>query len=179
MIIHLNGWPGVGKRTIGEMLAARLGARFIHNHTLHDVAIACCGVDDPERWTLYEHVRSAAYEALLQRPRDETFVMTNALCEGSAREREAWDHVVALAKARDVPLVPVILEADLAENERRLQSTNRTGRKLTDPERLRRMIAADALLMPDMPGLLVLDVTRLTSGEAAVAIERHVRSQGR
>ncbi|WP_284388078.1 hypothetical protein [Devosia yakushimensis] len=39
MIIHLNGWPGVGKLTIGRLLAADLGARFIHNHLLHDVAI--------------------------------------------------------------------------------------------------------------------------------------------
>src|SRR6202011_2120341 len=34
MIVHLNGWPGAGKKTIGEALSMLLGARFIHNHLL-------------------------------------------------------------------------------------------------------------------------------------------------
>jgi len=112
MIIHLNGWPGVGKRTVAAVLAARLGARLIDNHLLHDVAIRCAGVDDPARWPLYETVRAAAYQVLADRPRAETIVMTNALCAGAVREREAWRQVVALAEARAAPLVPVVLEAD-------------------------------------------------------------------
>ena len=30
MIIHINGWPGVGKKTIGEALSRLLNARFTH-----------------------------------------------------------------------------------------------------------------------------------------------------
>ncbi len=108
MIVHLNGWPGVGKLTVARLLAPRLQARLIDNHLLHDVAIRCTGIDDPARWPLYEAVRAAAYQALADRPRSETFVMTNALCLGAAREREAWRHVVALAETRAVPLVPVV-----------------------------------------------------------------------
>jgi adenylylsulfate kinase-like enzyme len=61
MIIHLNGWPGAGKKTIGAVLAEMRAARFIHNHVLHDVAIVCAGLNSPARWTLYEQVRAAAY----------------------------------------------------------------------------------------------------------------------
>ena len=40
MIIHLNGWPGAGKKTIGEALSAR----FIPNHLLRDVALVCADI---------------------------------------------------------------------------------------------------------------------------------------
>ena len=174
MIVHLNGWPGVGKRTIGERLARRLGARFIHNHLLHDVAIACAGIGGPGRWPLYEEVRRAAYDALAARPREEAFVMTNALCAGAPREQAAWSHVAGLAMRREARLVPVVLEAELAENERRLQAPDRIGRKLTDPAALRSFIECDAIQKPDLPGLLVLDVTALSPDAAAEAIQHHL-----
>lgn len=174
MIVHLNGWPGVGKKTIGEILAVRLGARFIHNHLLHDVAIACHGLHDPARWALYEQVRQAAYQALRARPADENFVMTNALCAGSEREREAWDHVVDLAMDRQVSLIPVVLEVEAVENERRLQNPERVGRKMVDPKLLREFIAADRIQKPNVPELLVLDITGLSAVAAAESVLRHI-----
>ncbi|MDR6289033.1 MULTISPECIES: AAA family ATPase [Inquilinus] len=174
MIIHRNGWPGVGKRTVATILATRLGARLIDNHLLHDVAIRCAGVDDPARWPLCETVRAAAYQVLVERPRAERFVMTNALCAGAAREREAWSRVVALALARGAPLVPVVLEADEAVLLARVQSPERHGRKLSDPEALAAMLRADRLLKPDVPWRLDLDTTALSPAAAAAAIEAHV-----
>ena len=50
VIIHINGWPGVGKSTIGKLLAEKIGARFIHNHVLHDVALVCAGHGYEDRW---------------------------------------------------------------------------------------------------------------------------------
>src|SRR5262249_61511718 len=47
VIVHLNGWPGVGKQTIGRILAQRINARFIHNHLLHAVGILCAEPDEP------------------------------------------------------------------------------------------------------------------------------------
>ncbi len=40
MIIHFNGWPGVGKYTVAKIVANRLGLRFLDNHTLLNIAIA-------------------------------------------------------------------------------------------------------------------------------------------
>lgn len=176
MIVHLNGWPGVGKFTIGRALAERLGARLIHNHLLHDVAIGCTGLADPARWPLYEKVRTAAYEALAERPASETFVMTNALCVGSAREREAWNHVVDLAITRRVPLVPIVLEAGLEENARRLQSPDRPDTKLRDPGLLVDFIRTDRLQEPDIHEFLKLDVTRLSADQAAERICDHLHA---
>ncbi len=176
LIVHLNGWPGVGKLTIGRALADRLGARLIDNHLLHDVAIRCAGLTDPDRWPLYEKVRRAAYEALKDRPDAETFVMTNALCTNDPRERLAWNHVVDLAIARNAPLVPVVLEAEFEENTRRLRSSERVGRKLADPAILRSFLTTDRIQKPNVPDLLVLDVTRLSADQAADAICRHLRA---
>ncbi len=177
VIIHINGWPGTGKHTVGRIVACHLGARFVHNHVLHDVAIVCAGYDDPGRWPLYDEVREAAYRTLLNRPAEETFVMTNALCTNSPRERAVWNHVVDLAIARRLPLVPVVLEASSAENERRVASPDRQGRKLTDPGGLRSMRETDTIQRPLVPELLVLDTTEITAEEAASAVMRHVVGQ--
>lgn len=175
MIVHLNGWPGAGKMTIGALLAERLGARFIHNHLLHDVAIACTGLESQDRWQVYDSVRSSAYAALERRPASETFVMTNALCKNSAREETAWRHIVELAIARDVALVPVVLDLSLEENCRRLQSTGRVGKKMTDPDLLRSFVETDEIQRPDVSELLVLDVSELSAEQAAERILGHLR----
>lgn len=176
MIIHLNGWPGVGKLTVARILSQRLQARLIDNHLLHDVAIQCTGPADDQRWPLYETVRAAAYGALAGRPSSESLVMTNALCVGAPREQQAWGHVVDLAIARGGTLVPVVLIADIEENKRRIQSDDRSARKLKAPEMLEIYYQSDDLQRPDVPELLEIDTTHLAAMEAAIAIEGHIRS---
>lgn len=174
MIVHLNGWPGVGKQTIGRVVAERLGARFLHNHVLHDVAIVCTGISDPARWELYEEVRAAAYARLRVRPPTETFVMTNALSSGRPREVDAWNHVVDLAIARKAPRVPIVLTATPEENERRLVSSERSGRKLTDVSVLRDGSATDSIQLPIVAVAAGLDVTRKSPEAAAADVIRHL-----
>jgi gluconate kinase len=174
MIVHLNGWPGVRKKTIGSQLAKNLRARFIHNHLLHDVAVVCAGLNDPDRWVLYEQVRTAAYACLKKRSLTEVFVMTNCLRKNAPRELEAWNRVVDLAVSRNVPLVPVVLEAAPDEIIRRVESPERSGKKLTDPAQLRSYLAEDTLQYPAVSELLVLDVTSLKPEEAAARIEDHL-----
>ena len=174
MIVHLNGWPGVGKQTIGRILAQNLNARFIHNHLLHDVAIVCCGLNDPERWSVYDTVRRTAYDALAKRPPDETFVMTNALCKGAPRESDAWRQVVDLAMRRNAALVPVVLAVESKELFRRLQSAERVGRKMTDPVLLEAFLETDELQRPAVAERLDVDVTGLSAKDAALQIEKHI-----
>jgi hypothetical protein len=174
MIVHINGWPGAGKKTIGEALAKLLGARFIHNHLLHDVAIVCAGFRGDHRWQLYETVRSAAYDVLAQHPTSEIFVMTNALCNDTPREEVAWKHVVELAIARSVPLVPVVLELAAEENIRRVQSPERLGKKTTDGTYLRELIDRHSLQHPDVPELIVVDVTDHSPEQAARTIRERI-----
>jgi broad-specificity NMP kinase len=178
MIIHVNGWPGTGKQTIGHELATRIGARLVHNHLLHDVAIVCCGRTTPERWDLFEAVRAAAYSYLRRLPSSETLVMTNALCERSEREQLAWRHVVDLAIDRNVTLIPVVLNVELTKNIRRLQSSERPASKLKDPDVLRGYLLIDTIQRPDVPELLVMDATALSPQDAASRIIQHVEKVG-
>lgn len=174
MIVHLNGWPGVGKKTVGEVLARRLGGRFLHNHLLYDLAVAVTGHDDPDRWTLYESLRATTYAALARRPAAERFVMTNALRTNTPRDRQTWNRLVAAAIARGAPLVPIVLEAGVEENIRRLQAPERQGRKLTDPERLRGYFVDNGVQKPKVPELFVLDITQLSPEQAAARIAAHL-----
>ncbi|GLQ08836.1 hypothetical protein GCM10007913_07680 [Devosia yakushimensis] len=119
-------------------------------------------------------MRSAVYQTLAERPANETFVMTNALCVGASREREAWNQVVDLAIARNVPLIPIVLAADIEENARRVQQADRIGRKLADSQVLKEAMATDRIQEPDVAELLVLDVTRLEPDAAAAAIRQHL-----
>lgn len=167
MIVHINGWPGVGKYTIGKVLSEKLGARFIHNHLLHDVSFACAGRGDDNRWPLYEKIRSAAYDVLARRPSDEVFVMTNALCYGVIREIEAWSKVVDLAISRSALLIPVILRADTETIARRISSDNRLDMKLKDPVYLREMVSKHTLQVPDVPETIEVDVSDASTEEAA------------
>jgi hypothetical protein len=47
LILHINGWPGSGKLTIGRIVAGRLGARLLDNHTVLNPAEALFERDDP------------------------------------------------------------------------------------------------------------------------------------
>ena len=167
MIVHINGWPGAGKYSIGKDLSRKLGARFVHNHLLHDLALACTGLDDQDRWSLYENIRKAAYDVLARRPSNEVFVMTNALCCGVAREVEAWSKVVDLAICRSARLIPVILRADTETVVRRISSSDRSDMKLTDPGILQEMISKHSLQIPDITETIELDVSDYSIEEAA------------
>ncbi|WP_416065578.1 hypothetical protein ACK9YZ_02635 [Rhizobium sp. ZK1] len=37
--VHINGWQGTGKLTVGPLLAKSLGARLIDNHTLNPAEV--------------------------------------------------------------------------------------------------------------------------------------------
>ena len=137
MIIHLNGWPGVGKLTVGRILACELGGHLVDNHTLHNVAACLCDRNTPEYGQLYYQVREIAYARMQAMPKSAVFVMTNALTRESKQEVEAWNAVKQLAVDRSDTLVAVTLVCSSEENIQRLQSVERANnRKLTDPEPL-------------------------------------------
>ncbi len=157
MIVHINGWPGVGKLTVAREVARKLGARMLDNHTLHDVAMRLCDRGTEDYWTLYYQVRDVAYRRIRTIPPAESLVMTNALVAESDREREAWDAVKSLAVARSATLIAINLECSLEENVRRVRSEERRHRKLIDPEPLIEWRSKYTLLTDGATASLTID----------------------
>ena len=177
MIIHINGWPGVGKLTVAREVARKLGARMLDNHTLHDVAIRLCDRGTPEYWDLYYQVRDVAYHRVRAMPAGQTLVMTNALLAESAREREAWEAVKQLAADRSDALVAVTLECSLDENVQRVRSDERRHRKLIDPEPLIEWRSKFTLLADETMPLLRIDNTGRSPEQVADDIVAFARQQ--
>jgi len=178
LIIHINGWPGVGKLTVAREVARKLGARMLDNHTLHDVAIRLCDRGTDEYWNLYYQVREVAYHRVRAMPRDEIIVMTNALLSESEREREAWDAVKRLAADRADTLVAVILECSLDENVRRIAAEDRRHRKMIDPAPLIEWRSQYTLLTHGATQSLTIDNSSRTPDDAADEIVAFARDAG-
>ncbi|WP_225770356.1 ATP-binding protein [Inquilinus sp. Marseille-Q2685] len=168
MIIHLNGWPGAGKLTVARVLARKLGARLLDNHTLHNVAAALCDRGTDAYWSLYGQVRDLAYERIRVLPPDAVLVMTNAFLRETPRDVEAWGRIKDLAASRGDRLVAVTLDCDLDENVVRISGAGRAdNRKLTDPEPLIAWRSEYHLIVDDAEDWMVVDNTRLAPERAA------------
>jgi thymidylate kinase len=175
VIIHINGWPGVGKLTVAREVARKLGARMLDNHTLHDVAIRLCDRGTPEYWDLYHRVRELAYGWIRVMPAEQVLVMTNALLAESDREREAWQAVKQLAVDRGDTLISVILDCSLEENVRRIRSEERRYRKMIDPAPLVDWRGKYTLLIDNTTPSLTVDNTDRAPDQVADEIVSFVR----
>lgn len=166
-IIHLNGAPGVGKLTIGRLLAARLKARLLDNHAIHDVAFALTEFRSAEFYETVRAVRTVAYDRIVRLPRSMSVILTDAFFVDSAWGRESWNDMLSMAERRKAPLLSVGLSCDPDEHRRRIVSPDRAAKgKVQDAEYVDRCIGRK-LMRLDGPRSLPLDVTRMGSKEAA------------
>jgi hypothetical protein len=171
VIIYINGWPGVGKLTVGRIIAGRLSARLVHNHLILNPAFAITEHGSPAFIELTRRIRRLLLEFIEQMPEGEHFVLTDALEEGSALSDEIFAGVQRLAERRRVPLLSVSLDCDADENARRLTAAGRTEMgKLTAVEVLMGFRKTFTLLRPEVPHHLDLDTTDMTPEDAAEAI---------
>lgn len=188
LLIYLIGFPGTGKATIGRALTAAMGpeARLIDSHRingpLHEI-VGGAGprpvprallddLDDARR-----RVRRVLLDTMVDlAPPGRSFILTNVLVEGSARDREVFATVRSAAKARRAVFVPVRLHLDAAEHDVRIATAERArALKLSDPEVGRRYRDGPGLLKVQHANLLDLDITALTPEEAAARILEHAR----
>ena len=171
MLIHINSYPGVGKLTIGRLLAARLGAKLLDNHSIYNVAFALTEFKTAEFYDTVRAVRTIAYDRAKTLPETTPLILTNAHAGDSGWGNESWDAAIALAKACGRPYRVVVLECSREENARRIQGADRAAlRKPQDPSLFRQQAIDRPLLDREADDLLHLDVTRLSADAAAEAI---------
>ena len=177
VIIHINGFPGVGKLTIAKILAEKLSARLLDNHSIYNVALAMTEFKSPEYYDTIRAVREIAYRRVLEVPAGIPVILTNAHSSKTAWGNECWDAAIDLARSREAKLLIVVLECSLEENARRIQGLDREAkRKPRDPAMFRGNAEDRPLLDRGGDHLLRLDVTELEAEVSASRIEEWVQS---
>lgn len=171
VILVLNGYPGVGKLTIGRHLAELLKGRLLDIHTIYNVAFALTEFKTPAFRSAVERVEAVAYDLARQRPAGEPLVMTTVLAGQSDWGDAEWNRIVALGADRP-PFCVVHILCALAENKRRIQSPDRGAmHKPRDPSYAQRNhTEAKPLYGSDAAHLLELDTTNLSAEAAARSI---------
>lgn len=172
MIIHINGFPGVGKLTVAQLLAERLNARLIDNHSLINAARVPWEHGTDEYIELLRRIAAEVYADLAKQPKDEIQIFTNALANEYAPDPSRFKAIQELAARRGVPFVPVLLECDYDENVKRLCVESRADKqKLRDVDVLKDIYANYTRLHPDdHPNQLRIDTTANAPEKTADAI---------
>lgn len=174
MIIHINGYPGVGKLTVGKILSAQLGGRLLDNHAMYDVAFALAEFRSPAWDELARGVRDIAFRGIEAISPSIPIITTNA-CSDSDWGREMWASMLAMAGRRGSPFLVVSLACSPEENRRRVQSGDRVRGKMSDPIALEAYRRRWRLLEDGGDALLRLDSTSLSPDVTAQSIATWVR----
>lgn len=179
MIIEIIGQPGVGKLTIGRLLAARLPGRLLDNHSIYNVAFSLTDFRSDAFYRTVREVRDVAWNAALGLPSDTPLVLTTAHATMTWWREEWRNAVVDLARKRGSRLLVAHLLCSDDENRRRIASADRlASRKATDPAGVDRN-ADRATTVDHGDALLTLDVTALLAEEAAERISNWAQTASR
>jgi tRNA uridine 5-carbamoylmethylation protein Kti12 len=172
MIIVLNGYPGVGKLTIGTALTSLLNARMLDIHTVYNLAFALSDFGTPTFWDTIEQVENIAYDLIEKLPLDQPIIFTTVLTDKSVREREEWAKLVKLGQTRP-PFCVVHIGCDLDENIRRIQSPERSQKRKPRIAEMakRNQSEAEPLAGLSEQHLLQIDTTNLSADQAAIKIQ--------
>ncbi|WP_269581303.1 AAA family ATPase [Roseibium sp. Sym1] len=179
MLIVLNGYPGVGKLTIGQVLAPLIGAKLLDIHSVYNIAFALTDFKSDAFYETIRSVQAIADHRICELPPGVPVVLTEILTEGAAWSEECLQRLLDLGSRRG-PILMVHLHCDLEENKRRIMGQSRVGaRKPLDPAMAERNQAGGAVLVgSDWPHFLSLDVTGLAAAGAAERIADWVRRIG-
>lgn len=170
-VIHIGGWPGAGKRSIGAALAARYGGRLLDNHAFLDLAQRVFDRYARDCAALRSDLRTVVLRAALSLPPPVPVIFTDALSDDPA-DLAMFQPVVDFARDRGADLRTIVLDIEEAENITRLTDPKRSGFKLRDPDVLRKLRKQHRLL--ESVGTWHVEVTGLSAVEAADAIAREM-----
>ena len=181
-VIFLFGRPGVGKLTVGELLAAETGYRLLHNHSVVDLVTSLFSFGSPPFVALREKLWLDAVDACLA-AKQSGVIMTFA--PESTVTDDFIPALTARVTARGGVLRFIELRCSEAELEIRLKADSRERfGKLRDVYQFRKLDKAGAFDRPEMPPAeMVVDTTNTNPRESARLIAKHlhqtaVRSNG-
>jgi len=173
-VIFLFGRPGVGKLTVGELLAIETGYRLLHNHAVVDLATSLFAFGSPPFVVLRERLWHQAIEAAIW-AKLAGVIMTFA---PEATVSDAFiPTLTSRVNTKGGSIHFIELRCTDAELEKRItaDSRERYG-KLRDVYKFRKLDAAGAFDRPYMPEAeLMVDTTLQNPLESARMIAKHLR----
>lgn len=151
-VIFLNGFPGVGKYSIGRKLHTLFDlphVRFVDNHVLIDPVQAIAPGRDSDHKELCRAFRKVAFDALCNIPdQDVTIILTSCL-SSTAEDREVFEEHLRIASCRGIPIYIFNINCAPSEHNVRLSARERsagTKTKLLDPKILDSMMSKHRLI---------------------------------
>lgn len=154
-VILLNGFPGVGKFSIGRRLFEMFNprhARFIDNHLLIDPVQAIAPGRGSDRKTLRRAIRQVAFDALCAIGDKSTTLILTSCLSTTEEDQQVFEEYLAIASRRNIPFYLFNIFCDTKQHHSRLVTTERSTRsktKLINPEVLDHMLDEHKLV--DLP----------------------------
>jgi chloramphenicol 3-O-phosphotransferase len=145
-VVLLNGFPGVGKFSIGRSLFNMFDykhARYIDNHLLIDPVEAIVPGRGPEHKELRRAFREVAFDALCNTGDKSTTLIFTSCLSLAEEDQHVFEEYLAIASRRQVPFLLFNISCDRVEHHSRLVTTERVGgskTKLVIPEVLDDML---------------------------------------
>lgn len=172
VVINLIGPPGIGKATVGRLLAKVLPARLVDNHYWLNPVLGLIEQDGvtqlPEQfWSLAARSRRVVLETIIElSPASWSFVFTHAAVgHGTSGDHEIARDIKDAAKARKALLLVVQLTSSPEELARRVVSPERhVQMKEVDPGAAR-LNAVQAPFDPGVDNTIRVDTTLKSPSE--------------
>jgi MoxR-like ATPase len=175
-VIYIVGPPGVGKYTIGRLLAEQLGCKLVDNHYWLNVLFSLVEQDGitplPKAiWPLVDQIRRVVLETIATiSPRRWSFVFTHSALNDPA-ELVIFEDIKALSQRRGSRLVVVRLSCGnpdelarrVAMPERRLRFKGTNAADARNHARL-------ATLDPGHPDTITVETAGLSAADVAQQI---------
>ena len=183
--ILLMGFPGVGKRTIGEALARKTNARFTGNHDLYDPILKLFGNDyqamwnlTPEMWEKLNAVQDLYLSTIADVcARDDSFIFTEMMFDQDPYHQIFYKKVLGVVKKRGPHFFPVRLICDEDELAKRVVSDDRkqfSNFKTRDTELSRKRSREEQAFYSHHENEITIDNTNLSADNVSDKIIEHI-----
>ncbi|MGQ0744741.1 MAG: hypothetical protein ACT4OS_10495 [Acidimicrobiales bacterium] len=183
-VVLLLGYPGVGKRTVGSHLAGMLDGVLVDNQLINIPLLTLFKWDGKfplpmEVWERVKPIREAVLGTIEDlAPRSNSYVFTNVLHDDDDGAT-SYDRLRSLARRRGSLFLPVMVDCDVDEQVRRIDTPDRIARmKGSDPERYRWHRHHTRLFQPSPDEVMHVDTTRIDPGQNAKAIRAALLGRG-
>ena len=129
-LIFIIGPPAVGKMTVGQELAQRMGYKLFHNHVAIEVVAPYFSYGTSQGRNLVGQIRRAFFEAFAA-DKENSYVFSFVWAFGEAGEREFIESIADQFRDAGHEIFWVELEATFEERLKRNSSENRLTHKPT------------------------------------------------